>query len=60
MRVLVGDIGGTSARLAIIDIDAKSVRLIDQRRFASTDFDGLAPIVRMLLALCRSSVTERS
>lgn len=49
MRVLVGDIGGTSARLGIVDIDAKAVRLIEQRRFASRDFDGLAPIVQAFL-----------
>ena len=49
MRVLVGDIGGTSARLGIVHIDAEAVRLIQHRRFASKDFDGLAPIVQAFL-----------
>jgi glucokinase len=50
VRVLVGDIGGTSARLAIVDIGAKSVRLMEKRRFVSSDFDGLAPIVQRFLS----------
>jgi glucokinase len=50
MRVLAGDIGGTNARLAMVDIDVKAVRLLHERRFASRDFPGLAPIVRAFLA----------
>lgn len=49
MRVLAGDIGGTSARLAIVDIDADAVRLVHTRRFASKDFPRLAPIVHAFL-----------
>jgi glucokinase len=50
MRALVGDIGGTSARLAIVEIDANHVRLVRQRRFASRNYPGLAPIIRAFLA----------
>lgn len=50
MRVLAGDIGGTSSRLAILDVDADSVQVIQTRRFASKDFDGLAPIVQAFLS----------
>lgn len=49
MRVLAGDVGGTSTRLAIVDVDADDARLLYKRRFASTDFPGLAPIVRAFL-----------
>lgn len=50
MRVLAGDIGGTSARVAIFDIDHDEARMLRQRRYASEDFPGLAPIVRTFLA----------
>jgi glucokinase len=50
MRVLAGDIGGTSARLAIAEVHATSARLCHTRRFASTDFAGLVPIVQAFLA----------
>src|SRR5688572_13821465 len=49
MRVLAGDIGGTSARLAIMDVDADATRVVYKRRFASKDFPGLAPIVEAFL-----------
>jgi glucokinase len=50
MRVLAGDIGGTNARLAIVEVDATGVRLCHTQRFASKDFSGPAPIVRAFLA----------
>lgn len=49
MRVLAGDIGGTSARLAIVDVDADATRVLYKRRFASKEFPGLAPIVEAFL-----------
>lgn len=49
MRVLAGDIGGTNARLAIVEVDATGARLCDTQRFASKDFPGLAPIVQAFL-----------
>jgi glucokinase len=50
MRVLAGDIGGTNARLAIVEVDAVTTRLCYARQFASKDFPGLAPIVHVFLA----------
>jgi glucokinase len=50
MRVLAGDIGGTSARLAIVEIDDAGAWVGHPRRFASKDFSGLVPIVRAFLA----------
>ena len=46
MKVLAGDIGGTSARLAIFDVCAGDARLLYKRRFASKDFARLAPIIK--------------
>jgi glucokinase len=49
MRVLAGDIGGTNARLAMVEVDREAVRLCDTRRFATSNFPGLAPIVQVFL-----------
>lgn len=46
MRVLAGDIGGTNARLALVDVDGGRARVERQHRFASRDFTSLAPIVQ--------------
>lgn len=50
MRVLAGDIGGTNARLAIVDVDRGDMRVIHRRRLPSRDFPGLTPLVRAFLA----------
>ena len=50
MRVLAGDIGGTSARLAIVDVDDTAVQVYHARRFASKAFSGIVPIVQAFLA----------
>jgi glucokinase len=55
MRVLAGDIGGTSARLAIVEVDTDAVRVVHSQRFTSKDFPRLAPIVRAFL----TDVVER-
>lgn len=49
MRVLAGDIGGTHARLAVVDIDENHVRLVREARYASSEYPSLAPIVRTFL-----------
>lgn len=46
MKVLVGDIGGTHARLAIMEIDGEDWEILEEREYDSGEFDGLAPIVR--------------
>jgi glucokinase len=45
VRVLAGDIGGTHARLAVVDVDARGVHLGRLREYSSRSFPGLAPIV---------------
>ncbi len=49
MRVLAGDIGGTHARLAVVDIDERQVRVVREARYASGEYPSLAPIVRAFL-----------
>src|SRR5207253_4358136 len=44
-----GDIGGTNARLAIVDVDGRRARVEGEQRFASQDAPGLAPLVRRFL-----------
>lgn len=46
MEVLAGDVGGTNARLAIVEVDGTVARILHEERFASQDYPGLGPIVR--------------
>jgi glucokinase len=48
-RVLAADIGGTNARLAIIDIDDERVRVVREQRFPSASFPSLASVVHRFL-----------
>lgn len=41
MKVLCGDIGGTSTRLALVEWNSGSPRLLEQETFRSDDFDAL-------------------
>ena len=50
MKVLAGDIGGTHARLALVEVTDGATRIVHDRRFASRSAPGLAPIVRGYLA----------
>jgi len=50
VRVLAGDIGGTSARVAIVDVDVTSVEVRHPRRYPTKDFPGLVPIIETFLA----------
>ena len=45
MRVLAGDVGGTNARLAIVDVAAERAAIVHEKKYPSRDFAGLAPIV---------------
>lgn len=56
MRVLAGDVGGTNARLAIVDIGRGGIRVDDARNYSSRAYPGLAPIVREFLAAVGTSV----
>jgi len=44
--VLAGDVGGTNARLATVELDGRTARVVRKSRYASGDYPGLAPIVR--------------
>jgi glucokinase len=43
--VLAGDIGGTNARLGLVELAGGRARIVERRRYASADYRGLAPIV---------------
>lgn len=49
-QVLVGDIGGTSTRLALVSGSDLSVRPTSEATYSSGDFPGLRPIVEDFLA----------
>jgi glucokinase len=44
--VLAGDVGGTNARLAVVELDGRTARIARERKYPSRDHPGLAPIVR--------------
>jgi glucokinase len=46
MIVLAGDVGGTNARLAIVDVDGRTARIVKEQKYPSRDYPGLGPIVR--------------
>ena len=45
MIVLAGDVGGTNARLAIVELNGVSARIARESRYPSHDYPGLTPIV---------------
>lgn len=45
MKVLAGDVGGTHARLAAVEVNGDSVNVGRYREYESRTFSGLAPIV---------------
>ncbi len=45
MRVLAGDVGGTHARMAAVDVDGTTVRIGRYQEYDSRAFPALAPIV---------------
>ena len=47
--MLAGDIGGTNARLAIVDVDGRRARIEREQRYASQEAPSLAPIVQRFL-----------
>lgn len=46
MIVLAGDVGGTNARLATVELDGRGARVVRQAKYRSADYPGLGPIVR--------------
>lgn len=45
MRVLAGDVGGTHARIAAVEVDGTAVRIERYQEYESRTFPALAPIV---------------
>jgi len=43
--VLAGDVGGTNARLATVELNGRTARIAQQNRYPSGDYPGLTPIV---------------
>ncbi len=54
--VLAGDVGGTKALLALAESDATGVKVIEEERFPSREYAGLAEIVAEFLARVRTPV----
>jgi glucokinase len=44
--VLAGDVGGTNARLALVELEGRDARIVRERRYPSRAYPGLPPIVR--------------
>jgi glucokinase len=59
MRVLAGDIGGTNARLALVEVTDATTRILHERRYPSSSAPGFAPIVRRYLDEVRE-IPERA
>ena len=55
--VLAGDIGGTKALLALAEREGQNVRILEEERFASPEYPGLAPIVREFMSRVGAQVT---
>ncbi len=45
MRVLAGDVGGTHARIAVVDVDGSTVHVGRYQEYVSRSYPALAPIV---------------
>lgn len=50
MKVLAGDVGGTNARLALVNVEGDRATILDRKDFPSARYAGLAPIVLEYLA----------
>lgn len=46
MIVLAGDVGGTNARIALVEMNGEGARIVKEGRYRSHDYSGLSPIVR--------------
>jgi len=54
--VLAGDVGGTKALLAVAERAGDGVRVLEEARFASAEYPGLAPIVREFMGGVKARV----
>ncbi|MFP4560713.1 MAG: glucokinase [Thiohalorhabdus sp.] len=49
MRILAGDVGGTNARLALVEAGAGALRITAEERLPSGDYPGLEDLLRAFL-----------
>ncbi|HXY19551.1 MAG TPA: glucokinase [Gemmatimonadales bacterium] len=49
MKVLAGDVGGTNARLAVVEVTGATARIVHEQRYPSRSAPTLGPIVRRFL-----------
>ena len=59
MIVLAGDVGGTNARLAFVELEGSRARMVQRETYPSRDYPGLAAIVRRFSANA-GSLPERA
>ena len=59
MIVLAGDVGGTNARLAFVELEGSRARMVQRETYPSRDYPGLAAIVRRFCANA-GSLPERA
>lgn len=60
MRVLAGDVGGTNARLARVDVGQGTARIEQERVYPSADADSLHTIMRQFLRDSDAPMPERA
>jgi len=56
--LIVGDIGGTTTRLALVSSETGPRTFVAEQEFRSADYKGLQPIVEVFLANCGGSATS--
>lgn len=60
MRVLASDVGGTNARLAIVEVNGGTARIERQQRFASRDAPSLVSIAQRFIAASGTALPTRA
>jgi glucokinase len=58
--ILAADVGGTSSRLAVFDVDGGALRLVSEQRYANREHRGLDEIVRAFQSSHRQPVDRAS
>jgi len=49
MAIVAGDVGGSKTLLAVVEVHGGEVQVLAERRYASAEYPGLAPIIREFL-----------
>ncbi len=60
MIVLAGDIGGTKALLAVVDVEPMVIRVLFERRYLCRDFDGPGLMLEQFLAEAGTREVDRA